>query len=185
MTQDQPSQDQPSQDQPNSEGQAPQRFGGFLDDQQSRRLFLKAAVISGAAVAAVGVAGAAAASASPQLLRQIRGEPATASGQVCIDLAEASHGDNPNSFLEVTNADWATLMAAAGTANPCIRVTDKRHPPHIADLLTTVVCTMPKGSAHTLLGICPVQTDIFPAGSGVCLATGCPPSDTCGPTPCS
>lgn len=175
-----------TQDQPDSEGQAPQRSNSLLEDQQTRRLFLKAAVISGAAVAAVGAAGAAAASASPQILRQIRGEPATASGQVCIELAEASKsGSNPNAFLEVTNADWATLMAAAGTANPCIVVTDKRHPPHVADLLTTVVCNMPKSATHTLLGICPVQTDVFPAGSGVCIATGCPPSDTCGPAPCS
>ena len=70
------------QDQPNSEGQAPQGSNSFLEDRQTRRLFLKAAVISGAAVAAVGAAGAAAASASPQLLRQIRGEPATVSGQL-------------------------------------------------------------------------------------------------------
>jgi hypothetical protein len=118
------------------------------------------------------------------LFRQIRGAPATTS--LCIELKEASHGDNANSFLEVTDTDWATLIAAAGTENPCIRVTDKRNPPHIVDLLTTVVCHMNKqGSTHILMGICPVQIDVFPAGSGVCLATGCPPSNTCGPSPCA
>jgi hypothetical protein len=76
------------QDQPGSDEPTPQRSSGFLEDQQTRRLFLKAAVISGAAVAAVGAAGAAAASASPQLLRQLRGAPATVSGQgatMCVE----------------------------------------------------------------------------------------------------
>ncbi|HEY7021444.1 MAG TPA: hypothetical protein VH349_10035 [Ktedonobacterales bacterium] len=173
------------EDQPGSDGPTPQRSSGFLEDQQSRRLFLKAAVISGAAVAAVGAAGVAAANASPQILRQIRGGPATASGQpVCIELAEASKsGDNPNAFLEVTNDDWDTLMAAGGP-NPCILVTDKNDSSHT--LLTTVVCVAQKSTTHKLLGICPVQpgtkNDVFPSHSSVCIATGCPPSDTCGTT---
>jgi len=84
-----------TQDQPNSDGQAPQRSGSFLEDQQSRRLFLKAAVISGAAVAAVGAAGVAAANASPQILRQLRGAPATVSGQGTATMCIEDSGFTP------------------------------------------------------------------------------------------
>jgi hypothetical protein len=189
VTQDQPSQDQPSQDQPSSEGQAPQRSGSFLEDQQTRRLFLKAAVISGAAVAAVGAAGAAAASASPQLLRQIRGEPATASAG-CISLAEASKDSNngPNNFIELTNGDWDLLSNNGANPTPCILITSKTNASYT--LLTTVTCNAPKGSAHTLLGICPPiihgSANTFPAGSCVTIASGCtdPATLDCGKSPC-
>src|SRR5690348_10647437 len=86
------------QDQSGSDEPTPQRSSGFLEDPQSRRLFLKAAVISGAAVAAVGAAGAAAASASPQILRQLRGQPATVSGQdptsMCFENTEYEQIDH-------------------------------------------------------------------------------------------
>src|SRR5262245_8425980 len=72
---DQPTQQLSSQASAGSDQATSQRSSGFLGDQQSRRLFLKAAVMSSATVAAVGVAGAAAANASPHLLRQLRGEP--------------------------------------------------------------------------------------------------------------
>ncbi|HEX3272749.1 MAG TPA: hypothetical protein VHR15_19045 [Ktedonobacterales bacterium] len=85
------------QDQSGSDEPTPQRSSGFLEDQQTRRLFLKAAVISGAAVAAVGAAGAAAASASPQILRQLRGQPATVSGQLPATMCFESSG-----FDEIT-----------------------------------------------------------------------------------
>src|SRR5690242_5755849 len=76
---DQPTQQLPSQDRASSDQPTQQLPSIFQKDLQTRRLFLKAAIISGAAVATVG-ATAAAASASPQLLRQLRGESATASG---------------------------------------------------------------------------------------------------------
>jgi hypothetical protein len=89
-----------TQDQPNWDRPSAQGFSGLLQDQQSRRKFLRAAVVSGAAVAAVGAAGAAAATASPQLLRQLRGEPATVSGQstttMCFENTEYQHIDSFN-----------------------------------------------------------------------------------------
>jgi hypothetical protein len=182
---DQPTQQLPSQERISSDQPAQQRSSGFLGDQQTRRLFLKAAVISGAAVAAVGAAGAAAANASPQILRQIRGEAATTSGG-CIGLKEASkdNKDGPNNFLELSTDDWDTL--SAGGMTPCILVTDKNNSSHT--LLTTVTCNAPKGG-HILLGICPPipkgAANTFPAGSCVTLATGCPPEVDCGPSPCS
>jgi hypothetical protein len=176
------------QDQPGSDEPTPQRSSSFLEDPQTRRLFLKAAVISGAAVATVGAAGVAAANASPQILRQLRGEPATMSGGGCGELKEASkdNTDGPVNFLEVTTATWATLSAGALGEFPCILVTDKNDSSHT--LLTTVTCHQPKGS-HILIGICPpipkASGNTFPEKSPVCIATGCPPETDCGTSPCS
>jgi hypothetical protein len=120
-----------SQDQSGSDEPTPQHPSNFLREQHSRRKFLRAAVASGAAVAAVGAAGVAAANASPQLLRQIRGEPATASGQgegtMCFessafgpitefDVFQDGHRDvktNPGTFFV-----WFTVQhLPAGTYN--------------------------------------------------------------------
>jgi hypothetical protein len=105
-----------TQDQPNWDRHSAQGFSGLRQDQQSRRKFLRAAVVSGAAVAAVGAAGAAAASASPQLLRQLRGEPATPSAhsmtEMCFENTEyqpipsfdvkAGHASPPQFFIWFT-----------------------------------------------------------------------------------
>jgi hypothetical protein len=138
-------------------------------------------------VAAVGPTGVAAANASPQILRQLRGEPATTSGG-CIGLKEASkdNNDGPNNFLELATDDWDTLRTGPFGDFPCILVTDKNNPSHT--LLTTVTCNAPKGG-HILLGICPPipkgAANTFPAGSCVTLATDCPPQVDCGTSPCA
>ena len=185
---DQPTQQLPSQASAGSDQEPPQRSSGFLGDQQTRRLFLKAAVISGAAVATVGAAGAAAANASPQLLHQLRSEEAaTASGAGCGKLKEASKDatDGPVNFLEVSTGTWAALSSGPLGDFPCILVTDKNDPSHT--LLTTVTCHQAKGS-HILFGICPqipkAPANTFPALSPVCIAENCPPQENCGTSPC-
>jgi hypothetical protein len=99
MAQDQSGADEPISPQPST----------FLQDQQTRRRFLKAAVASGATVAAFGTMSAAAASASPRMLRQLRGQSATASGQAVAAMCVEDSKYNPITEFTV-NSD--------GTPNP-------------------------------------------------------------------
>jgi hypothetical protein len=174
----------PDPREPGSTGEPTQPTEWVLPaDGQSRRHFLRNALIGSAAAAAVVGGGAAVAATplGPRLISQIKPAAAVAS-PTCIQIVEGSKGNDSNSnhFLEVLPADQPKIPDGS-----CIVLTAKsgNAPPFKTNVLSH---QQKQNSTHELLCICPPipnnpGMDEYPSGSTICLSTDCPPETGCLP----
>jgi hypothetical protein len=169
---DQPTQQLPSQTRASSNQPTQQLPSIFQKDPQTRRLFLKAAIISGAAVATVGATGAAA-SASPQLLRQLRGEPATASGAGAGVMCFENSAFHPITSFTVNSN---------GKTQPGTFFVWFTAPNLPAGAYSYTLTSSPGGAPGDnttpfMLSDSGNNVYVFPLAGGSCALTGCPGED--------